>query len=376
MTGSMIQHIVTGNRCQLCWSLTARSADFPQFPLPSINNNALLKMSELGSMKSIFKVKSNECEVVLLRNNSLDKHTKRWHSTLYNKELPCKKCSFIATTGHKLKRHLNDPHQQVDRYQRKPCPTKWKAAAYYRCQVNSVHFNANKWKCELCEYATSRGSHFERHMKEIHHRSGGGNIGTFTDKLIKNGRKKEEKGVLHSTIASSENNFCLATHRETKNKGDIQERELSKSKLFIRIEEKVESWLNESSEKAVSTEDLKCVFLSEDARDLKTHNCNVHHKTNSKGLEDIGTAIDGNVKDKKCLHCKFSACNALDLMQHVIEVHFKKKEMTCLHCKFTTHFVVNLSRHVNAVHQNIEDNECHLCNNAGKTGRNMNRPFL
>jgi hypothetical protein len=230
--------------------------------------------------------------------------------------------------------------------------------------MESVHLNLKKWKCELCDYASSRGSNFERHLKAIHQRN--------AEELIDDVNKEEEKVVGHPGIF--------------RDKGINPEIELSMVNLFTRREnkeednfEKEESGLNDQSNRFKGANHLKCKeceFSSNDENAIKTHKWDVHPKIEEEKSDresDIVTVSFGIIKDKKCLHCKFAASSAVDLMQHVRDVHFKMKDKVCPDCEFATRYAINLSRHVKAVHQKIKEKKCPMCKYAGNTGSNLKR---
>jgi hypothetical protein len=289
-----------------------------------------IKLATISMKKSnICKVKCNECNVVLQNNTRILKnHMNSWHTKSEDKELLCKKCNFLCTTRHELKRHFETVHPSMYRYQCELCPAKKKIAAHLLTHIEATHLNLIKWKCGLCDYASSNGSNFPRHMKAMHQR----NKDLSTVELIENVNMVDKYVVLHPSKASSVNNDVIHSCINA-------EKELPTANLFTRRElqvdqfEREEIGSNEWSNKAISTDLLRCnecEFSSGEENDLKTHIQYVHQKTGEKNSKDeFVNVTESNGNDKNCqnvnkkednevlIQCEESDLNNFSLTAHL-----------------------------------------------------------
>ena len=98
-----------------------------------------------GLFKNTFGINAFEPEEVVIKG-----------SKIYKEKFHCKNCSKIFCTKGYLKQHINDVHENPERFMCKKCGRKFNVKLTWQNHQKKTHVkdHPKAYKCQRCDYST------------------------------------------------------------------------------------------------------------------------------------------------------------------------------------------------------------------------------
>ncbi|XP_044747177.1 zinc finger Y-chromosomal protein 1-like [Coccinella septempunctata] len=208
-------------------------------------------------------------------------------------------------------------HEKSQKYKCNLCEYATRRRENLRSHVDSTHLNIKKYECHLCDYASNSKRTLETHIKTVHL-----NI--------------EDYGC-HLSEYSTDIKHLLDEHVNSF-QSDTKEYKCHLCEYAADQEAKLEEHVNAVHLKIELLECHLCVFFTHYETVLQAHIESVHL----------------NIEKHKCHLCDFAANNKNELEVHINCLHFNVNEYKCHLCEYGANKKDTLLRHIDLVHLNIK----------------------
>ena len=257
-------------------------------------------------------IKCNICDKVLASEKTFKKHM-FVHS---NESHDCENCEYTARSKFHMKLHIQSNHSEID-FQCTLCKSKYKSKSKLRCHVRIKHENAEKIKCELCDFASHHKSTMRIHNANIH-----------------DGQR--------FTCDECQQSFYVGT-RLSKHK------QVYHSNNFIKCEDC--SYVTKNDQALKYHKEAEHEGIRYKCTDCPMETRNKHYL--NKHIKEIHTDPEFHI----CDQCNFKTNKKQSLLRHV-KIHGDK--LACDKCPYKTTFKSLLRSHTEVEHLGL-GHACNIC---------------
>ena len=277
----------------------------------------------------------------------LKKHVELIHED--KRSFRCSECDLKFKLKHHLKRHFSSVHdgkEFVDEWKKLKAKNKIKQEPNEECEAN----NKEMYKCECCDYTSTRKSCIVKHMV-LRHKE----LDPY--KCSKCDYYSEEKRKMAKHVREVHN-----TDKIQCPKCEIKIAPENLKKHIKRIHDRIFPFLcNTCGYKATDKFALKKHI--ESVHDGKRHICQICGigVTSTTYLKKHITSVHEGIKPHKCELCDIRYPDQSGLRNHIRKVHEKLKPHKCNDCQKCYASLWELNQHISGVHEGKKDWKCSLC---------------
>jgi len=260
-----------------------------------------------------------------------------------NKEKPAwveyscldKSCSFKAHKKYELTSHMKQLHKDfVKEFSCSECSYTSTSKGNLTKHVTEVHAKEKQYMCTYCGAQTSRKYHLSRHIKAVH--------------------QGEKFFCCQQCSYKTNNNLCLKKHV-----AEVHELTAPSQDLVPQV--------SESELTCICT---WCEYRSNKYSDIKRHIRTVHEKYSqypckeclfeAKTVESYAEHYNQTHKIEQykhaCGECDYRTSNKVNMKDHYLNVHKKRKVYVCKLCNFKSVENSSMKRHIRNAHKSVKVN--------------------
>jgi stress-induced morphogen len=317
------------------------------------------KVSAHNNNKKPFKCEI--CRAKFSQKNILMQHIQFMHPEK-NQKFPCQICDIILLSEKDLKTHISLVHEEKKPFKCGMCKSKFSEKKSLNRHMVLIH-KAKKsiFKCKVCHAVFTELTDLKRHLASAHE-------GKFVKDEISESTKKSKLGYnikdlkkwFECTLCSKkfESNVNLEKHLKVVH-GEKKPNECPFCPFKTGLNQTVLKGLIDHVSMVHEGKKLyecsSCHYLFGYELQLREHVLVVHEKKKSplplSKLEKHVKMVHGEKKPYECSFCSFKTGYKLGLINHVSMVHEEKKLYDCPLCDYMSYHELQLKKHVLDVHE-------------------------
>ena len=278
----------------------------------------------------------------------LNRHIKEVHNDITRGLVQCNKCDY-SSNGRNVAKHKKIAHRKVIVYDKNfkcdRCDYVTSRQIHLDHHVKGVHDKIKDHKCDACDFATAVGPRLRRHVLEVHEKVRGDIIkcDQCDYKSVKRNLWQHRR-----TCHGSKNHRCrlcsYAARTSTYLAGHVR---------------RVHAQAGGGNFKCG-----ECDLVFGQKCSLSRHSKGAHGKVGVK--KDVKVEVKN---DFKCKQCDFTDTLEIALKKHMKESHKQK----CEKCNYAASVKKELVRHVRRVHELRKNHKCGKCDFASFDKRSLRK---